>query len=264
LGATIVRDANNILAQRRVNSAQAFRIYGAFASTTNFELGKASWERSTSDAVFTGSISTTVLTVTAVTSGALAVGQIITGVNVAAGTRITALGTGTGGTGTYVVSEFQAVSSTTLTGGTPAFRIGTEKGSAGGTARALEWQTDGITRVQISRDGCYRYSQPAPTAVNATATLTMADIQGGIITTATAAPVAMTLPTGANVEGGFAVNADNLTFEWSVINTGSNAATILANTDHTIVGADAVAAGTTGRFATRRTAANTYVTYRLS
>jgi len=265
LGATILRDANNILAQRRANNAQTFRIYGAFASTTNFELGKASWERSTSDAVFTGSISVTnVLTVTAVTSGALAVGQIITGANVAAGNRITALGTGTGGTGTYFVSESQNVISTTLTSGTPAFRIGTEKGSAGGTARELEWQTDGITRVQISRDGYYRYSQPAPAAVNATATLTIANIQDGIITTTTAAPVDMTLPTGANVEGGFAVNANNLTFEWSVINTGSNAATILANTDHTIVGADAVAAGTTGRFATRRTAANTYVTYRLS
>ena len=144
------------------------------------------------------------------------------------------------------------------------FRIGTEKGSAGGTSRAMELQTDGITRVQISRDGIYRYSQPTPAAVNTTATLTIANLQTGIITTTTAAAVDMTLPTGTSVDGGFAVNSNDLTMEWSVINTGSNAATILAATDHTVVGSGSVTAGTSGRFATRRTATNTYVTYRLS
>lgn len=59
----------------------------------------------------TGSISTTTLTVTAVTSGVLAVGQLITGANIAPGTYITALGTGTGGTGTYTVSVSQTAAS---------------------------------------------------------------------------------------------------------------------------------------------------------
>lgn len=59
----------------------------------------------------TGSISTTTLTVTAVTSGVLAVGQLITGANVTPGTYITALGTGTGGTGTYTVSVSQTAAS---------------------------------------------------------------------------------------------------------------------------------------------------------
>lgn len=62
----------------------------------------------------TGSIATTVLTVTAVGSGTLAVGQQISGTGVAAGTTITALGSGTGGTGTYTVSASQTVSSTTI------------------------------------------------------------------------------------------------------------------------------------------------------
>ncbi len=143
------------------------------------------------------------------------------------------------------------------------FLFGTEKGTAGGTARAIEFQTNGITRVQISRDGFYRYSQPAPAAINSTATLTVANLQAGIITTTTAAAVDLTLPTGTNVEGGFAVNSNDLTMEWSVINTGSNSATVLAATDHTLVGSGVVAAGSSGRFATRRAAANTYVTYRL-
>jgi len=55
-----------------------------------------------------------------------------------------------------------------------------------------------------------------------------------------------------------------MTFEWSVINTGSGTCTIGAGTGHTIVGSTTVAAGASGRFASRRTAANTFVTYRLS
>ena len=69
---------------------------------------------------FTGSISGTTLTVSAVASGTLAVGQLITGTGVSASppgssaTYITALGTGTGGVGTYTVSVSQTVSSTAM------------------------------------------------------------------------------------------------------------------------------------------------------
>ena len=64
--------------------------------------------------VFTGSISTTTLTVTAITSGSLALGQTIQGTGVTSGTIITALDTGTGGTGDYDVNKSQTVSSSTL------------------------------------------------------------------------------------------------------------------------------------------------------
>jgi hypothetical protein len=53
---------------------------------------------------FTASISTTVLTVSAVAKGTLGVGQIIEGAGVIPGTYIISLGTGTGGTGTYNIS----------------------------------------------------------------------------------------------------------------------------------------------------------------
>jgi hypothetical protein len=66
-------------------------------------------------AVVTGSIAGTTLTVSAVTSGTVYVGAQISGTGVTAGTTITALGTGTGGTGTYTVSTSQTVSSTTIT-----------------------------------------------------------------------------------------------------------------------------------------------------
>lgn len=59
-------------------------------------------------AVFTGSITGTTLTVTAVGSGTLTVGYVITGQGVTTGTRITALGSGTGGVGTYTVTPSQS------------------------------------------------------------------------------------------------------------------------------------------------------------
>lgn len=64
--------------------------------------------------VFTGSISTTTLTVSAITSGSLALGQTIQGSGVTTGTIITALDTGTGGTGDYDVNKSQTVGSSTL------------------------------------------------------------------------------------------------------------------------------------------------------
>lgn len=64
--------------------------------------------------VGTGSITTTVLTITAVSAGLLAVGDIVNGSGVTAGTVISSFGTGTGGTGTYNVSISQTVASTTI------------------------------------------------------------------------------------------------------------------------------------------------------
>lgn len=68
--------------------------------------------------IFTGSISGTTLTVTAMSTpiNDIRVGTFVTGAGIAENTVITALGTGTGGTGTYTVNIPQTVSSTTLTG----------------------------------------------------------------------------------------------------------------------------------------------------
>jgi hypothetical protein len=66
-------------------------------------------------ASFTGSISGTTLTVSAVASGTVTVGQVISGTGITTGTQITALGTGTGGTGTYTVSISLTAASTAIT-----------------------------------------------------------------------------------------------------------------------------------------------------
>lgn len=66
---------------------------------------------SPSAAVFTGSISGTTLTVTAITNGTIAAGQSLFGVAVTSETVITALGTGTGGIGTYTINLSQTIAS---------------------------------------------------------------------------------------------------------------------------------------------------------
>ena len=105
--------------------------------------------------------------------------------------------------------------------------------------------------------------QGTPVAVNTTGAVSAAAILGGIVTSTTAAAVAGTVPTGTVMDA-----ASNLqigdSFNWSVIATGANAFTVTAASGHTIVGNAVVASATSGYFRTRKTAAATYITYRLS
>ena len=68
------------------------------------------------NAVFTGSISGTTLTVTSIVAGALSIGSTITGTGVPSNTKITANGTGTGGIGTYTVNTTSTVASESMSG----------------------------------------------------------------------------------------------------------------------------------------------------
>lgn len=107
--------------------------------------------------------------------------------------------------------------------------------------------------------------QPTPNVLNATGAVTGAMILGGLLTSTTAAAVTGTLPTGAVLDAtsSFAINES---VDWSVINTGAtNAFTVAAAASgHTVVGNMTVALSSTGRFRTVKTAAATFVTYRLS
>jgi len=65
-------------------------------------------------AQFTGSISGTTLTVTAVASGTIKTGTILSGQGISSGPTISSFGTGTGGTGTYNISTSMTVASETM------------------------------------------------------------------------------------------------------------------------------------------------------
>lgn len=104
---------------------------------------------------FTGSISGTTLTVTAISNGSIQIGEVISGSGVTSGTKVTALGTGTGGTGTYTVSPSQTVSSTTIT------QPGKVLSKAGVYFRL------GVTEDHVTCLGCESNlgANPAPSAV---------------------------------------------------------------------------------------------------
>lgn len=95
---------------------------------------------SPSAAVFTGSISGTTLTVTAITNGTIAVNQALFGVGVTQETVITALGTGTGGVGTYTINISQTVASEQMNSATVGAVV---TGSISGTTLTVSGVTSG-------------------------------------------------------------------------------------------------------------------------
>ena len=107
-------------------------------------------------------------------------------------------------------------------------------------------------------------TQVTPTAKTAAATLTAAELATGIITY-TGAAVALTMPLGADLDVAFPSMKVNSCFDFYIINTGAtNAATVTANTGVTLVGVAAVAAVTACKWRVRKTAAATYVAYRIA
>jgi hypothetical protein len=103
------------------------------------------WRISTpSSAVFTGSISGTTLTVTAITNGTIAAGQSLFGVGVTSETVITALGTGTGGIGTYTINLSQTVTSRQMNSTTVGAIV---TGSISGTTLTVSAVTSGTLYV---------------------------------------------------------------------------------------------------------------------
>jgi hypothetical protein len=103
---------------------------------------------------------------------------------------------------------------------------------------------------------------PAPTAVNASATLTNADLQAQLLV-ASGVGFTLTMPTGSTLDTLVTWAGVDLGFDFSLINTGSGTITMAGNTGVTIVGTTTVLVSTSGRFRIRRTAASTYIVYRI-
>jgi hypothetical protein len=73
------------------------------------------------------------------------------------------------------------------------------------------------------------------------------------------------MPTGTAIEGGVpATFPVDMSFDFSVINTGSGVVTLGTAAGLTLVGGMTVAAAASGRFRVRKTALNTYTVYRIS
>lgn len=117
---------------------------------------------SPSAAVFTGSISGTTLTVTAITNGTIAINQALFGINVTQATVITALGTGTGGIGTYTINQSQSVASTQMNSATVGAVV---TGAISGTTLTVSAVTSGTLVVGQTIQGSTVTAQTIITAL---------------------------------------------------------------------------------------------------
>jgi hypothetical protein len=140
----------------------------------------------------------------------------------------------------------------------------------GGQAQTL--YTLGVGTVILENIG--RRAQPTPTAMTVTASITPAGLLSGMIigTHAAGATQTYTLPAGATLDAAFEMDIGE-SVDWSIINASAAAADTItvaqAGADHTIVGAAVIvsansAPDNTGMYRTRKTAADTFVTYRLA
>jgi hypothetical protein len=97
------------------NHLEKIWYYGTIDRTAWSDSSLREYPQALTATYFTGAISGTTLTVSAISSGILEIGSVIEGTGVAVGTKITALGTGTGGVGTYTVNISQLVVQTNIT-----------------------------------------------------------------------------------------------------------------------------------------------------
>ena len=145
--------------------------------------------------------------------------------------------------------------------------------AAGGLPVFFEVGTDPVVKQDRLANGV----QVTPSAETTAATLTAAEILTGLVTvTHTAgATQAYVLPTGTLLDAASTFLVDEY-FDWTVINLSAAAAdtaTITAGTDHTVVGtmicqsahsSTGLIHGNALRLRTRKTAANTFVSYRIA
>jgi hypothetical protein len=135
----------------------------------------------------------------------------------------------------------------------------------------LQFQSSNTTAVTIDTGenvyvqvGVLWQFAPAPTSIAAATTLSAAQVAASIINT-TGTTYTVTLPAGSALDTYFSgAPAVNIGFNFTVINTASGTITIAVGaTGMTSLGTLTVTTGVSANFRLRRTAANTYILYRL-
>lgn len=151
------------------------------------------------------------------------------------------------------------------TGVTKALNIGTGAGT-GGTTSIVIGSSPAVSTSDITLSGAVYGYQPSPTSSLTTSqTLTIAQLETLIITTAQSIGITLSLPTGTNIESGLPASSQNGTsFDFSIINAGTSGAITVGANGNTIIGSTSVALGTSGRFRVLKNATNSYTIYRIS
>lgn len=107
--------------------------------------------------------------------------------------------------------------------------------------------------------------QPTAATLNATGTMASGDLTAGIITSSTAAAVSGTTRTGTQISAELTWIAIGQYHDVHIVNTGAtNAFTLVAGTDVTIVGGDAIAAVKSATFRFKKLTATTWSATRIA
>jgi hypothetical protein len=123
--------------------------------------------------------------------------------------------------------------------------------------------TNSTERFRVTTEGTQCFNQVAGPSYGTTTTLTAAEIKGGLVTSTITTGTTFTLPTGTDLDTSFSGPYTNMTFQWTLLNTGTALCTLAGNTGHTLIGTLSISADNGRRFATRRTGTNTYVSFRI-
>jgi hypothetical protein len=162
----------------------------------------------------------------------------------------------------YIASTSQRASMSfgVITGGSTYFAWSLSTGAA--PIEKMRFDSSGNLQMQA---GAVMPYAPAPAAISAAATLSNADIQAQIIS-ATGTTYTITMPLGTTLDtlaNWGTTNFTNIGYDFFVINTASGTITMAVNTGVTSLGSLTIAIGASAHFRIRRTAASTYVLYRL-
>lgn len=107
-------------------------------------------------------------------------------------------------------------------------------------------------------------AQGDPAAFTGAATITAAQLGGGLMTYNGAA-ASLTLPTVADLEAAIvSAQKTNAAFDFFLINTGANTATLLVGTGWTIVGTATTATAVSSQWRARKTGEGAWTCYRVS
>jgi len=209
------------------------------------------------------------------------------------GTTGTVLIGGTSGTGTLtfgrstVSQQTDIQAGATASGSTKTINFGTgglsgsttniAYGSSVSGATVTHTFNSGATQVLVDANGFSVNSGslevktgpiimfcPTPTTLTAAATLTNADIQAQIINTTGTTTFTVTLPLGTTLETLVPWDAVDVGYDFYLINSNSQSISLAVNTGVTIVGRATVTTLVSAQFRIRRTAANTFIVYRIN
>jgi hypothetical protein len=137
-------------------------------------------------------------------------------------------------------------------------------------ANSLVFNTVGVERARIDTSGNLQMQagaamqyQPSHVSINSAVTLSNADIQARIIITS-GTSYTIRMPSGSTLNTLVPWAADNIGYDFCVINNASGTISIDTNAGVTILGSVFISAGVSAQFRIGRGAAGVYTVYRLS